>query len=280
MTKCYICNTENCKSEICIEVSRQTDERIVKQRIEFKGKDMGRNKCKGCSTIIEPRKQLCNDCRVLREKTRKKKHTDANKKDRLCKTCNKILPKGIHSAIRYCLDNNTCSPRKERQRKIGELKKEKLVVVIPEHDFVVLDYLDDFIEEARKELQSRSTSSNVLASEVNSLSWRKLHSFIERLKKDSETIPYARMLDLELEYIRREEKNKLIKTIERKLGNPIVAGRYTLEDIGTTFGVTRERVRQIEMDTIGKYNNAAGKNLGGKLNNPRVSRSLRTYTEQ
>ena len=105
-----------------------------------------------------------------------------------------------------------------------------------------------------------------------------MHKFIETLHKNPETTMYAKMLKLELEYIRKAEKDELIHRVEIKTGMP-AGGEYTLEEVGKVLGVTRERVRQIEVSVIGKNDIKTKKNKGGFLHHPEVARKLRKYRE-
>lgn len=66
---------------------------------------------------------------------------------------------------------------------------------------------------------------------------------------------------------RHDECRQLLDEIEAKLGYRPVESEMTLEDIGKFFGVTRERVRQIE-DRAMK-----------KMKHPNIGRMLRNYTK-
>ena len=63
------------------------------------------------------------------------------------------------------------------------------------------------------------------------------------------------------------EDKKLLDEIEYTLGFRPVNEPMTLEEIGTFFGLTRERVRQIETSAL------------KKLSHPHVGRALRRYTK-
>jgi len=70
---------------------------------------------------------------------------------------------------------------------------------------------------------------------------------ITKLKKDNDPAirAWARQLELEAEYVRALNKKKLYEEISAYTGSH-ADGCYTLEEIGNIFGITRERVRQIE----------------------------------
>lgn len=67
---------------------------------------------------------------------------------------------------------------------------------------------------------------------------------------------------------RHDECRKLLDEIEAKLGYRPVKTEMTLEEIAKFFGLTRERIRQIE-DRAMK-----------KLKHPNVGRALKKYTKE
>lgn len=147
-------------------------------------------------------------------------------------------------------------------------------------DFVVLEYLEDFriLEHNKMKKKHEGKSGNIPTGQINQAAWNRLSDFIDDLFENKETIDYARMLKLELQFIRKFDKNNLIKKIELKTGK-IAGGTYTLAEIGKVFNTTRERIRQIEHNAIGRFNQEKKRNTGGKLCHPRVSRKLKIYTE-
>lgn len=65
--------------------------------------------------------------------------------------------------------------------------------------------------------------------------------------------------------LRKWECKKLLDEIEAKLGYRPVESEMTLEEIARFFGVTRERIRQIEDRAI------------KKMKHPHIGRILRAY---
>jgi len=74
-------------------------------------------------------------------------------------------------------------------------------------------------------------------------------AFILHLKRGSANDrTEARLLELEREYIRKTQKNKLNKLILENVGGSGVGGEYTLGECGLALGITRQRAEQIEKE--------------------------------
>jgi len=146
-------------------------------------------------------------------------------------------------------------------------------------DFLIMEYLAEFrIEETDKlKAKRKRSNSSIPQAQISTNTWSRLHSFIQELKQDPETVEYAKLLKLELEYLRVLAKEELKRKIKVKTGKPAV-GPYSLQAIADVLDLTREGIRFIEKTVIGKYNTEKGRNIGGKLNTPGVSKILKEYT--
>ena len=82
-----------------------------------------------------------------------------------------------------------------------------------------------------------------------------------------EDLQLVKIMKLEREYIHAREKRDLKIAISMAFPNQAPEGTYNLAEIGKVFGITRERVRQIEQ--------AADK----VLRHPRVAQKLKAYKE-
>ena len=121
-----------------------------------------------------------------------------------------------------------------------------------------------YIREKNKSKKKKERISGVFRL-ARSKGVRKISKFIDILKGgDTYERLLAKELMLEKEYIRVSEKQRIIKEVEEYTGGGAV-GDYTLDEIGEIFGLTRERVRQIE-DGVLKL-----------LKHPAVGRALREY---
>lgn len=69
---------------------------------------------------------------------------------------------------------------------------------------------------------------------------------------------YAKQLELEVEYVNIEEKERILQRIEDKLGSKM-SGDFTLAQIAKTYGLSRERVRQIEAAVMKALKHPANK---------------------
>lgn len=71
----------------------------------------------------------------------------------------------------------------------------------------------------------------------------------------------ARLLELEISYIRKREKRKTINQINSKFGDGSHRGEFTLTEIANTFNVTKERVRQVEHQANRRMNHPQMKRI-------------------
>ena len=93
------------------------------------------------------------------------------------------------------------------------------------------------------------------------------HKRMNKLISDMEDGPNKELLILEREYIRKVEVDRLKRNIEAILGSRGTEGDYTLGEIGSVLGITRERVRQLETSVI-KF-----------IKHPDTGRSLKDYLD-
>jgi len=71
----------------------------------------------------------------------------------------------------------------------------------------------------------------------------------------------ARLLELEIELIRKREKMETVKAINVRYGDNAHTGNFTLEEIGKTLGFTKERARQIEYQANRRMNHPEMKRI-------------------
>lgn len=87
----------------------------------------------------------------------------------------------------------------------------------------------------------------------------------ERIKSLSEET--KKLVSLEKEFLRVKEKESLRKKIEAKFGEKAWGSSFTLEEVAEIFGISRERVRQIEEISM------------KKLLTPGTAQKLKEYKE-
>lgn len=126
----------------------------------------------------------------------------------------------------------------------------------------------EHIEKNEHKEKGNKTRESILPSELRQKKYSMLHKFILKLlnSKNKDDVACAKLLQLELKYVRQLEKENLKKIIRHKLKIKHIDGAYTLQDIGTVFnGLSRERIRQIEA------------NITNRIKHPTASRKLRNY---
>lgn len=142
--------------------------------------------------------------------------------------------------------------------------------------FEIYKLLQIFEEEIRAEHREKNESKQkgkksretILPSELRQKKYSMLHQFILKLMNSNnpDDIACAKLLKLELKYVRQLEKEKLKKIIKHKLKIDYVVGEYTLNEVGIVFnGLSRERIRQIEASVT------------NRVKHPTSSRKLRNY---
>lgn len=111
----------------------------------------------------------------------------------------------------------------------------------------LLKHFEDAIV-AEFKLTRESKKERILPAVVRKKSFGLLWGYMEELRHGSdEEKLFRKLLKLELAYKREDEKERLRKLIHEKTGM-IVSGTYSLQEIGDVFDITRERVRQIELE--------------------------------
>lgn len=125
-------------------------------------------------------------------------------------------------------------------------------------------------EKNEKKEKGNKARETILASELMQKKYSMLHNYIAELmqSKNEDNVAFAKLLKLELEYVRKLEKDKLNKIIKHKLKINHVDGDFTLNEVGIVFnGLSRERIRQIETSVT------------NRIKHPSSSRKLRNYTK-
>lgn len=123
-------------------------------------------------------------------------------------------------------------------------------------------------EKNAKKEKGKKARETILHSELRQKKYSMLHQFINKLmcSKKPDDVACAKLLKLELEYVRQIEKENLKKIIKHKLKIKYIDGEHTLEDVGRVFnGLSRERIRQIEANVL------------NRIKHPSSSRKLRNY---
>ena len=207
-----------------------------------------------------------------------------------CRLCNKPIGDNESVCSGYCgsIMDNTKANRKEQYMKyctvigLKEPTEEELMEHIMDknvNDYVFQDYLDDFRAEAKrviKNKQSTKKKESIYDTLVNMKAWEMLRDMINKLQRDTETREYAKMLKLEIEEHRKLSLGRLKFKIETLTGRP-ASGTYTLQEIGNIYGVSRERIRQIEHRVFGSYDSKKGRHIGGMFTSPHSARKIRDY---
>ncbi len=112
-----------------------------------------------------------------------------------------------------------------------------------------LETLRSGINRTKKEITEYNEAKDLIINDRTVSYPALIKKEITRLKNgDRGDKLYAQQLELEMEYIRAEEKERILLRIEEKLGSKM-AGAFTLAQIAKTYDITRERVRQIEAQT-------------------------------
>lgn len=143
-------------------------------------------------------------------------------------------------------------------------------------EFEIYQVLAIFEEEIKEEhkkknehkISAKKSRETILPSELMQKKYSMLHKFIAKLlgSKNPDDVACAKLLKLELQYVRKLEKEKLKKIIRHKLKTKYVAGSFTLNEVGIVFnGLSRERIRQVET------------NILNRVKHPTSSRKLRNY---
>lgn len=117
--------------------------------------------------------------------------------------------------------------------------------------------ISDYEKESKEKVARGKSRDTLYESAIKRNSYKMLYAYIEKLRKDQFDMlgsnrEYAKLLKLELQYKRAQEKEEIKYMIRVKMGESHTSGDFTLAEIGNILGLTRERVRQLEDAAIKK----------------------------
>jgi len=232
--------------------------------------------CRHCGIHFVPNNvqvEVCSkECKKARAKKRTQKQADALKRKTMAKRAATpeqpcIICGKMFKPIRE--DGVTCGAKKCKN---ARSKMHKQIVKTEQNEKTYNDRLKsklnidkfDFIKKikARKKTEMvLMKNTNAKLAETKALEY--ISQYIKELDKSSDEY---QILTLERDYIRQFQVDRLKANIKAVLHTEHEACDYSLQDIGTVLGITRERVRQIETNAM------------RLIKRPSVSRELKEYS--